>query len=719
MKLPHSEPEICGSRRANNAEKLRVLAAQTSRLRPQALTKANGEENDHGPIYPANFTKGLLHDKNGLLAHAADYRCLVAAINSHDTTLFEKDIKTFKSYPEEYNCFPLVKGCEDFVDAKGKPKLDENGKPIKIGWRGWESPRAGHVYELEGPDSGSVAMSPAPRIGSSELAAEMAEVYSLALLRDVPFTTICDGGGKKLCASETKAGNAELTADEIVDALNTMPYFNCENSSISSTPHNNDDAGLNGFERNRRIARTGSLSVELSRGNVFRGSTKGAQTGPYISQFLLIGAESIACDIPYGKPGLPGKNAKFGLEDGYIPYGALTIDQRVITHKNCLDHMTNWETWLDVQNGADFGGTDQFEDCRRFITTPRDLATYVHYDQLYEAYLNACIIMLDMGVPHSKGFPEKSPSGNRTAFATYGGPHILSLVTEVATRCLKAVRRQKFNYHRRGRPEALAGRLTLTELGVGGRLGCAEGAYKITHDDIPPIIRAAIVKHNHKQNTDMADMRGFKCKPCRPDDKKGKMFGDGAFNDNNLLLPMSFPEGSPMHPAYGAGHATVAGGCVTLLKAFFEMYKDCDSGDERELLDKKGNPIIFVPDADGSTLTKDKKHKTALTIQGELDKLAANISIGRNMAGVHFYSDYYDSLRMGERVAVGILMEQCPSYGEVIECTFKSFDGDHITITGEAESAASMSIIGRDGAIVDPRDWWLRHTVGQAFSEDL
>lgn len=27
----------------------------------------------------------------------------------------------------------------------------------------------------------------------------------------------------------------------------------------------------------------------------------------------------------------------------------------------------------------------------------------------------------------------------------------------------------------------------------------------------------------------------------------------------NALLSMAFPEGSPTHPAYGAGHATVAG----------------------------------------------------------------------------------------------------------------------------------------------------------------
>ncbi len=33
---------------------------------------------------------------------------------------------------------------------------------------------------------------------------------------------------------------------------------------------------------------------------------------------------------------------------------------------------------------------------------------------------------------------------------------------------------------------------------------------------------------------------------------------------------MAFPEGSPTHPSYGAGHATVAGACVTILKAWFD-----------------------------------------------------------------------------------------------------------------------------------------------------
>ena len=108
-----------------------------------------------------------------------------------------------------------------------------------------------------------------------------------------------------------------------------------------------------------------------------------------------------------------------------------------------------------------------------------------------------------------------------------------------------------------------------------------------------------------------------------------------------------------------------------------------------------------------------------LTIQGELDKLAANISIGRNMAGVHYYSDYYDSLRMGERIAVGILLEQAPTYGDYVESTFTSFDGDLVTISGEGGSCPSLSILDSEGCAVDPRDWWLRHVSGQELSEDL
>ncbi len=699
MKLPHSVPCPNGTERARKAKELRELAAEISRTRPHAASRNNAEELDYaGSKFPTNFTKGLHHDEFGILSFGDDYRTFVEAINSDDTNLFENHVKDATDRAVEAN--------EPTFQCTVNSQIPQ--------WRGWESPRAGHVYELQGPDADSVGMAPAPRVGSSEKAAEMAEVYGLAILRDVPFTSICAGdSAARLCDSGVNS-DAQLTSAQVVDALNSMPFFS-GTGVASSTPPYVDANGLNNFERNRRFARTqddsNPVAAPLTTETVFRGSTKGSLTGPYVSQFMLIGNTGLA-GSGGGAASFPGKDAGYDLQDGFIRYGSLSIDQRTTVHKSCLDHMTDWPTWRDVQNGADFRGANLFEEKRRFITTPRDLATYVHFDALYEAYLNAVLIIDAMGVPASKGFPEpgfrdsSTGSARRTAFATFGGPHILSLVTEVATRCLKAVRREKFNYHRRARPELMGGRMALVECGDADKLGDAQAAFELMHSEMPDALKAALIAHNEAQNeTAMNDMRLTDC--------AGGSTPFSNFDDCNLLLPMAFPEGSPMHPAYGAGHATVAGGCVTMVKAFFEMFEGNDSGVERPLVEPDGTPIVYVPNGNGNRLVQDSKFTGTLTIQGELDKLAANISIGRNMAGVHYYSDYYDSLRMGERVAVGILLEQAPTYGDPMETTFTSFDGDFISINGQADAAPTLTIIDRDGKQISNQEWWLRHVPGE------
>jgi hypothetical protein len=101
--------------------------------------------------------------------------------------------------------------------------------------------------------------------------------------------------------------------------------------------------------------------------------------------------------------------------------------------------------------------------------------------------------------------------------------------------------------------------------------------------------------------------------------------------NGSSLLPMAFPEGSPTHPAYGAGHATVAGACVTMLKAFF---------DGSFVL-----PSPMVPTPNGTGLVPYTGHD--LTVANELNKVAANVAIGRNGAGVHWRSDYASSLHLG------------------------------------------------------------------------
>ncbi len=140
---------------------------------------------------------------------------------------------------------------------------------------------------------------------------------------------------------------------------------------------------------------------------------------------------------------------------------------------------------------------------------------------------------------------------------------------------------------------------------------------------------------------------------------------DASAGMDSYLLPMAFPEGSPMHPSYGSGHAVVAGACVTILKAFF---------DEGYIL-----PFAYVPDNTGTSLIEDSA-KGTLTVENELNKLAANIVLGRNWSGVHYWSDQMESLRLGEQVALGILEEQKLQYGENFSMTVPLFDGTSVRI---------------------------------------
>ena len=157
-----------------------------------------------------------------------------------------------------------------------------------------------------------------------------------------------------------------------------------------------------------------------------------------------------------------------------------------------------------------------------------------------------------------------------------------------------------------------------------------------------------------------------------------------SLNQENVLLPMAFPEGSPMHPAYGAGHATVAGACVTMLKAFFDtsavIGRDSQGNikitSRQEYNDNGYQPVAFIADSSGTNLEdiyQSNPPANPLTVGDELNKLAANISIGRNMAGVHYYSDYIDSLVMGEKIALGVLLEQSLAYEIYPEAVLPSF----------------------------------------------
>lgn len=593
--------------RTERAKQVRESAAKLAADRPHPQHQANGDEQRYAIAnFAMSFTKGLDHNPiTGLIREAADFVSFRKAID------------------------------EGFVDAFTSAVPSAPTKQRK-----WEAPTAGLVYELQGPDAQAVTMPPAPALGSVELAYEMAEVYELALLRDVRL-------------SELSAASTNAAVVDAVTRLNNIGY---------------DVTGANGGRPRKN--EVGAVTP----GTVFRGSSPGVEDGPYLSQFMLLGNTSVAGDC--------------SPTDGKIGYGALSIDQRVpvaIDKANGGNFMTVWEDWLAVQNGEDpqcgnadglFGAPNAVT--RRFISTPRDLATYVHYDALYEAYLNACLVLLGMRscadptrAPFDPGFDSLSGDGQRYlnafnpedpalkrfwetheleagGFALWGGPHILTLVTEVATRALKAVRYQKFNTHCRLRPEALAGRIEKAAQ-IEAAFPSLGSAFSDLESAIQPTVNAV-----------------------------------QAFNGSGTkLLPMAFQEGSPMHPAYGAGHAAVAGACVTTLKAFFDT--------SAVLVDRGGsvtfaryqtgdNPVAFEPDGTMIGLAP-VANTPFLTLEGELNKLAANISVGRNMAGVHYFSDYYDSLRMGEQIAIGVLEEQALCYTtDPCVLSLPTFDGKVVRI---------------------------------------
>jgi len=66
---------------------------------------------------------------------------------------------------------------------------------------------------------------------------------------------------------------------------------------------------------------------------------------------------------------------------------------------------------------------------------------------------------------------------------------------------------------------------------------------------------------------------------------------------------------------------------------------------------------------------------SALTVEGELDKLAANISIGRNWAGVHYFSDYWESLLLGEEITIELLREHMLTMPETPSLRVPRLDG--------------------------------------------
>lgn len=335
---------------------------------------------------------------------------------------------------------------------------------------------------------------------------------------------------------------------------------------------------------------------------LFRGAFPGETLGPYISQFFITPTS----------------------------LGQQPISQQQLTYLPNIDYMTDFGSWLDVQNGIDTGLRNQSDPQMRFAHDGRGIAAWTHTDVLYQAYFVAFLVLNTLRAPLNPGNPYIG-SITENGFGTFGGPDFAGTLTEMATRALKAVWYQKWQVHLRARPEATGGLVHLIKTGQADK----------TDGKLSNII---LNSHGLQQ----------------------------SFNKyGTWLLSQAFPEGCPTHPSYPTGHGTVGGACITVLKFFFD-----------------GNFVIpnpVVPTDDGLSLVPYTGSDAGqLTVNGELNKLGHNVSFGHGIhAGIHWRTDTDVSLKLGEAVALSVLHDRAQTYNEKFTVHLTKFDGTTATISNQ------------------------------------
>jgi len=336
------------------------------------------------------------------------------------------------------------------------------------------------------------------------------------------------------------------------------------------------------------------VSGQLTRGTIFRGS--GGLVGPYISQFLY----------------LP------------VPFVKNVNQKRKSPRPNSTNNfLTTVDECLAIQNGENPEKSINFRVKNKFIMTGRDLGDWVHLDYQGEAFFNAALMLLSFG---ADALDDNNPYKNnptQDAFITFGMSDVLTLVHSAANAAFKAVWHQKWNIHRRLRPEVY-GFLVNQQL-------TTDGVDYNIHSDLlnSGVLEQLLVSHG------------------------------------NYLLFQQFPEGSPCHPAYPAGHAGVSGACATVLKAFFK---------EDFVI-----PNPKIPAGNGNRLVN--YVGATLTVGRELTKLAENITLGRDWAGVHYRSDGYQGMLLGEKVAIDLLEDMAFTMNEDFAgFSLTKFDGTQVTV---------------------------------------
>jgi hypothetical protein len=268
------------------------------------------------------------------------------------------------------------------------------------------------------PAAPNLQLPAAPHMGPAELAAELAELYALSLVRDLPFALMQDPH----CTIWID-GTTRFTLHELLCELRSLSWFDDQAlpvpGPIETVLCSRTVCGEADHRRGLRLNGDGQLTLRT----LFRGVV--ARRGPEMRLSAFHRADP---------------DARTDLEFSEAP--------------DATAPMSRWLDWIERCSGASLTLPDEPEMAPPGVDTPRALVERIHQSHPCRTYFNAVLRLLARGAEFDPGL---RPLAGEAPLAPQG---ILSMMAEAADLAFSSAMRMQGRADRLSRPGVFAARIT-------------------------------------------------------------------------------------------------------------------------------------------------------------------------------------------------------------------------------------------------------------------